>query len=101
MPDCHYGEAIPQAAGLAAARLLLNDVNATTKAAAAVGLVQYGIDIGGILAGGGFWMANGGWQNGRKLVLGVAALVLGAADLTELTVRHRPPARNYARYIRL
>jgi hypothetical protein len=75
MPDCHYGEAIPQAAGLAAARLLLDDYNASAKAFAAAGLVQYGIDMGGIIAGGGNWLANGGWQNGRKLVLALSALV--------------------------
>jgi len=84
MPDCHYGEAIPQAAGLAAARLLLND-SAAAKAAAAHGLVQYGIDLGGIVAGGGFWFANGGWANGRKLVLGLSALVLGQTNLSSLT----------------
>jgi len=85
MPGCHYGEAIPRAATLAAARLLLDDTSAAAKAAAAVGLVQYGIDIGGILAGGGFWFANGGWQNGRKLVLGLATLALGEAGVTALT----------------
>lgn len=84
MPGCHYGEAIVQASGLAATLLLLN-YNASTKAAAAHGLVQYGIDIGGIVAGGGFWSANGGWQNGRKIVLGLASLVLGAAAMTDLT----------------
>jgi len=85
MPGCHYGEAVVQAAGLAAARLLLDDANATAKAAAAHGLVQYGIDIGGIVAGGGNWAANGGWQNGRKLVLGLATLALGETDLMALT----------------
>lgn len=41
MPGAHYGEAIVQDAGLAAARLLLNDASAADKAAAAHGLVQY------------------------------------------------------------
>lgn len=85
MPGCHYGEAIVQASGLAATRLLLNDYNASEKAAASHGLVQYGIDIGGIIAGGGYWMANGGWQNGRKVVLALATLVLGETDLSALT----------------
>ena len=85
MPGCHYGEAVAQAAGLAAARLLLDDAGAAQKAAAAHGLVQYGIDLGGILAGGGAWFANGGWQNGRKLVLGLAALVLGQGGMAALT----------------
>jgi hypothetical protein len=84
MPGCHYGEAIPQASGLAAVRLLLNDSNAA-KAEAAHGLIQYGIDIGAIIAGGGFWRCNGGWQNGRKIVLGLATLVLGETDMSALT----------------
>jgi hypothetical protein len=46
---------------------------------------RYGIDLGGIIAGGGHWIANGGWQNGRKIVLGLTALVLGQSDLTALT----------------
>ena len=50
MPGCNYGEAIAIDAGSAATRLLLND-SVAEKAAAAHGLVQYGIDIGGILAG--------------------------------------------------
>jgi hypothetical protein len=41
MPGAHYGEAIVQDAGLAAARLLLDDATAADKAAAAHGLVQY------------------------------------------------------------
>jgi hypothetical protein len=85
MPGCHYGEAVVQAAGLAAARLLLDDHNATVKGQAGHGLVQYGIDIGGIIAGGGVWFANGGWENGRKLVLAMAALVLGESNMTALT----------------
>ena len=85
MPNCHYGQAIPMAAGLAAARLLLNDVDSVAKAAASHGLVQYGIDIGGIVAGGGNWQSNGGWENGRKLILGLATLVLGESNLTALT----------------
>jgi hypothetical protein len=39
----------------------------------------------GIVAGGGNWAANGGWMNGRKLVLGLATLALGETDLTALT----------------
>jgi len=41
MPGAHYGEAIPQASGLAAVRLMLNDADSSEKAAAAHGLVQY------------------------------------------------------------
>jgi hypothetical protein len=84
MPGCHYGEAIAQASGLAAVRLLLDDSN-EAKANAAHGLVQYGIDIGAIIAGGGYWRCNGGWQNGRKIVLGLATLVLGETDMSALT----------------
>eukprot|EP01048_Picozoa_sp_COSAG05_P014811 COSAG05_NODE_1712_length_4230_cov_4.318325_1_plen_392_part_00 len=84
MPGCNYGEAVPQASGLAAVRLLLDDPNAA-KAEAAHGLVQYGIDLGAIVAGGGNWRCNGGWQNGRKIVLGLATLVLGQTDMSALT----------------
>jgi hypothetical protein len=38
-----------------------------------------------IVAGGGVWPANGGWANGRKLVLALATLALGADNLTALT----------------
>ena len=86
MPGAHYGEPIAQDTGLAVSRLLLNDAP-EAKAAAAHGLVQYGIDIGAIVAAGNpnQWNANGGWQNGRKIVLGLAALVLGGENMTAVT----------------
>jgi hypothetical protein len=80
MPKANYGQAINTDCGKAATRLLLDD-DPNEKRQAAVGFVQYGLDIAAIVAGGGGWPANGGWDNGRKIAFAVGAFVLGDAKL--------------------
>jgi len=77
MPN--YGADIARDTGDGAMRLMLPD--ALTNASAALpGLVAYlqmGLDVYGILSHGGSWPANGGHENGRKLPLAFAGVVLG------------------------
>lgn len=97
MPD--YGSDILRDAGDAALRLMTppdsNNTSSsttiatatstaatTTKAELAVGYVQWGIDSFGVLQGGGSWGANGGHENGRKIVMVMTALLLGDDDMS-------------------
>lgn len=73
MPD--YGADIARDAGDAALKLLTSTI--APKASMAAAFVQWGIDSYGILRGGGSWPANGGHDNGRKIVMVFAALLLG------------------------
>jgi hypothetical protein len=62
--------------------LLLNtDLSDANKQTLLIEIVQYGIDIGGVIAAGGVYDADGGHQCGRLSPLIVAAMVLGDATL--------------------
>jgi hypothetical protein len=52
-----------------------------------VGLVQYGIDLGGVAGVGGYWNQGGGLTSGRKWPVIFASLMLDAPELRELADR--------------
>jgi hypothetical protein len=86
MPN--YGADIARDTGDGAMRLMLPDapLNASSKPAA-VAYVQMGLDIYSILANGGAWPANGGHENGRKLPLAFAGVVLADSNVTDACER--------------
>lgn len=78
--DDGYGKAIAIKTGDAA--LLLNlDYTAAEKEKLLIGMVQYGIDIAGVLDKGGRWYDTGGHNIGRLAPLMIAAGVLDDAWL--------------------
>jgi hypothetical protein len=84
MAPSGYGRDIANNTGDAA--LLLNlDYTAAEKESLLIGLVQYGIDIAGIIAKGGSWMADGGHNIGRLSPLIIAAFVLDDTTLKNYT----------------
>jgi hypothetical protein len=79
MPD--YGREISRAVGMAGLLLSL-DLPAEQKEPLLVGLVQYGIDLAGLVAQGHpGWAAHGGHGSGRKLPIVFAATLLGEPTL--------------------
>ena len=73
MPD--YGRDIARAVSEASV-LLMCDLPAEQKRPVLVGLVQYGIDLWGVVQSGGKgWPAQGGFGNGRKWPIVMAALL--------------------------
>jgi len=83
MPD--YGADIARDTGDGAMRLMLPDILADQKQpavqAAIVAYLQLGLDVYAILINGGSWPANGGHENGRKLPLAFAGVVLADQDV--------------------
>lgn len=75
-----YGGEMARIAASALSSLLMSATNAE-KEAAAIRYIQYGIDIYGIVKGGGNWFANGGHNIGRKAPLVVAAICLNDSNI--------------------
>jgi hypothetical protein len=75
-----YGVDISNHVSDACLRLMLND-SKEEKLKAAIGLIQYGLDIYSIVKGGGGWTPNGGWQNGRKLPIVLASYLFNDKDM--------------------
>lgn len=81
MPN--YGADIARDTGDGGMRLMLPDALTNTSASPAIAAyVQLGLDIFSILVNGGSWPANGGHENGRKLPLAFAAVVLNDDNIT-------------------
>ena len=78
MPD--YGRDMALAIGNGVLSLLL-DYPDQQKQTLLVRMVQYGIDLHAISAGGGIWTDDGGHMHGRKLPILLAGLVLNDADM--------------------
>eukprot|EP00045_Choanoeca_perplexa_P015257 m.187671 g.187671 ORF g.187671 m.187671 type:complete len:510 (-) comp16933_c0_seq1:754-2283(-) len=83
MPN--YGADIARDTGDGAMRLMLPDAvhnqSLPPVQAAIVAYLQLGLDIYAILMNGGSWPANGGHENGRKLPLAFAGVVLADANI--------------------
>jgi hypothetical protein len=79
MPD--YGREVARAVGMAGLLLTLN-IPAEQKEPLLIALVQYGIDLSGLVAQGHpGWPAHGGHGSGRKLPIVLAATLLGEPSL--------------------
>jgi len=78
MPDYGSDIAIRNANG--ALRLMLNDP-IEDKMPALINYVQMGIDFYGILKNGGSWPGDGGHQEGRKLPIAFAAVLLDEQEM--------------------
>eukprot|EP00730_Choanoeca_flexa_P014422 TRINITY_DN6305_c0_g2_i1.p1 TRINITY_DN6305_c0_g2~~TRINITY_DN6305_c0_g2_i1.p1 ORF type:complete len:508 (+),score=73.02 TRINITY_DN6305_c0_g2_i1:20-1543(+) len=80
-----YGAEIASDTGDGAMRLMLKDAiqgqHQPDVQAAMTVYVQMGLDIYAILINGGSWPANGGHENGRKLPLAFAGVVLADRDI--------------------
>ena len=77
-----YGREFSRLTGLAA--LALNTAaTKEEKRKTLIGLIQYGIDVQGVIAHGANWMADGGHYSGRKLPLFFAGMMLGVEDMTK------------------
>lgn len=75
-----YGKSMAIDTGTAALQLNL-DYSDASKETLLVRLVQYGIDIHGIIEDGGRWDADGGHNPGRLIPLFIAAMTLNDADM--------------------
>tara|TARA_R100000353_G_scaffold173378_1_gene139630 strand:- start:485 stop:1843 length:1359 start_codon:yes stop_codon:yes gene_type:complete len=75
-----YGKGIAQMTGTAALQLNL-DYSNSDKETLLVRLVQYGIDIHGLIEDGGSWDADGGHNVGRLIPLFIAAMTLNDSSL--------------------
>jgi len=73
MPD--YGREISRAVS-EASLLLMCDFKPDEKKKLLTGLVQYGIDLWGVVQAGGGWRANGGHGSGRKWPILLAGILL-------------------------
>ncbi|MEZ6036182.1 MAG: hypothetical protein R3F29_01790 [Planctomycetota bacterium] len=80
MPD--YGRDLADLVGTAALALQL-DLPAEDKRPLAIALVQLGIDVYGIVHGGGRFVADGGSGSGRKFPLLFAGALLHDAELLQ------------------
>ena len=78
MPD--YGREMAHTLGSGLLSLQLNYTNAQ-KEKLLVRLVQYGIDIYGAAKAGTKWSADGGHNQGRKMPLLLAGVMLGDSDI--------------------
>ncbi len=77
-----YGEQIAKQVGNGA--LMLNlDFPDAEKESLLIGFVQVGIDLTGVYDSGGCWLASGGHNQGRKLPILVAGVVLGDAHMRD------------------
>jgi hypothetical protein len=72
MPD--YGREIARAVSDASLLLML-DFSPQEKEKLLIGLVQYGLDLWGVVQEGGGWRANGGHASGRKWPIVFAGLL--------------------------
>jgi Domain of unknown function (DUF4082) len=84
----YYGRDLANRTSDAALRLMLDDP-AESKREAAIAYVQYGLDLAAARAGGTHFGADGGWRQGRKLVLGLSAELLDDEAMRAL-VRDAP-----------
>jgi hypothetical protein len=75
-----YGSDLTNDNTEAALRLMLND-SVSAKMPALINYVQAGIDWYGIKKGGMNWYASGGHQQGRKLPIAFAAVLLNDTDM--------------------
>lgn len=85
MADNGYGKDMAVATGDAALLLQL-DYTIAQKNSLLINIVQYGIDISGILSAGGQWYADGGHNPGRLSPLLIAAFVLNDANLKAMAL---------------
>jgi hypothetical protein len=79
-----YGQHVAFAVGHAALLLTL-DFSAEQKTNLTNYLVQYGIDLFGCVKAGYGWPAFGGHRSGRKLPILLAGLLLGDADMKQVS----------------
>jgi hypothetical protein len=71
------------------AGLLLNtDMSNHEKERLLINMVQWGIDVSGLIKVGMRWQANGGHQHGRLMPLFIAAKVLGDSEMLEQFSNH-------------
>ena len=89
-----FGREIAISTGDAALLLNLDYTNAE-KENLLIGLVQYGIDIAGIIDKGGEWYADGGHNIGRLSPLMIAAFVL---DDESLKIKVKGSEQNFQEY---
>jgi hypothetical protein len=78
----HYGEQIGKQIGNGALMLNLNFSN-SEKESLLIGFVQVGIDLTGVYDSGGCWPASGAHNQGRKLPILVAGVVLNDAHMSD------------------
>lgn len=78
-----YGAQIAELGG-AASLLLLLDYPAADKEPLLINMVQTGIDLFGLLRGGGEWHAEGGGNAGRKWLILFAGLMLDDAQMYDM-----------------
>lgn len=84
MPD--YGREIARAVGMASLLLIL-DYPKETKEQLMIGLVQYGIDLWGMVRNGHIgWPAHGGHGSGRKWPIIFSGILLGDKEMAQPTV---------------
>ena len=77
----HYGREVGRAVGIAGLLLML-DYSLEEKEKLLIGLVQYGIDLWGIVrAGYPGWPAHGGHGSGRKFPIVFAGIMLGDEEM--------------------
>jgi hypothetical protein len=79
----NYGGDIGRRSSEAVLRLMLNDAP-SEKLPLLLNVIQYGIDISGLVRAGQYYPAAGGHGNGRKLPLAVAAVMLSDSGLMDL-----------------
>ncbi|MEM1082939.1 MAG: chitobiase/beta-hexosaminidase C-terminal domain-containing protein [Verrucomicrobiota bacterium] len=89
-----YGKDMALQTGDAGLSLNLNYTDAQ-KEKLLISIIQYGIDINGILRAGGTWFADGGHNPGRLTPLIVAAMVL---DDAEMKAQLNGPALKFQEY---
>ncbi len=83
-----YGRATARATGHGALLLTLDFTDAE-KEPLLINLLQYGIDLYGMVRGGHRgWPAHGGWGSGRKLPIVLAGALLGDDDMARVTEHH-------------
>ncbi|HLV32329.1 MAG TPA: hypothetical protein VKY57_12235 [Chitinispirillaceae bacterium] len=85
MPD--YGREIARAVGMASLMLMVEDYPEESREKLMTGLIQYGIDLWGMVKGGrSGWSAHGGHGSGRKWSIMFAGIMLGDEQMASPTV---------------
>ena len=87
-----YGREIANANGAALLSLNLDYTNAQ-KETLLIEMVQYGIDLYGSAKNGGIWYNDGGHNQGRKMVLLLAAHMLDDENIMEYVTKLAPDGR--------
>ncbi|HUI91058.1 MAG TPA: FlgD immunoglobulin-like domain containing protein [Chitinivibrionales bacterium] len=86
----HYGREVARAVGIGTL-FLICDFTKPEKDSLMIGLVQYGIDLWGIVRGCNAsrgWQAHGGHGSGRKLAMVFAGIMLGDTAMSQPTITY-------------